>query len=70
MTITLPMEAPAVAGQGQTDRTLTETEIATLIEQGLGPLPLDAVDEVLLMMAWFRAHPDALRRTTPYEQWM
>jgi len=35
-----------------------------------GPLPLDAVDEVLLMMAWFRAHPDALRRTSPYEQWM
>src|SRR4029078_11678130 len=35
-----------------------------------GPLPLEAVDEVLLMMAWFRAHPDALRRTTPYEQWM
>jgi hypothetical protein len=35
-----------------------------------GPLPLDSLDEVLLMMAWFRAHPDALRRTTPYEQWM
>jgi excinuclease ABC subunit C len=35
-----------------------------------GPLPMDAIDEVLLMMAWFRAHPDALRRTTPYEQWM
>lgn len=34
------------------------------------PLPLDALDEVLLMMSWFRAHPDALRRTTPYEQWM
>jgi excinuclease ABC subunit C len=34
------------------------------------PLPMDAVDEVLLMMAWFRAHPDALRRTSPYEQWM
>lgn len=34
------------------------------------PLPMEAVDEVLLMMAWFRAHPDALRRTTPYEQWM
>lgn len=34
------------------------------------PLPVDAVDEVLLMMQWFRAHPDALRRTTPYEQWM
>ncbi len=35
-----------------------------------GPLPLEAIDEVLLMMAWFRAHPEALRRTTPYEQWM
>jgi excinuclease ABC subunit C len=35
-----------------------------------GPLPLDSLDEVLLMMAWFRAHPEALRRTTPYEQWM
>jgi excinuclease ABC subunit C len=34
------------------------------------PLPMDAIDEVLLMMAWFRAHPDALRRTTPYQQWM
>ncbi len=39
-------------------------------DRASGPLPLDAVDEVLLMMAWFRAHPDALRRTTPYEQWM
>lgn len=35
-----------------------------------GPLPIDSIDEVLLMMAWFRAHPDALRRTTPYDQWM
>jgi excinuclease ABC subunit C len=35
-----------------------------------GPLPMDSIDEVLLMMAWFRAHPDALRRTTPLEQWM
>jgi len=39
-------------------------------EHSPGPLPLDAVDEVLLMMSWFRTHPDALRRTTPYEQWM
>ena len=30
-----------------------------------GPLPLDSIDEILLLMAWFRAHPDALRRTTP-----
>jgi excinuclease ABC subunit C len=34
------------------------------------PLPLASIDEILLMMAWFRAHPDALRKTTPLEQWM
>jgi excinuclease ABC subunit C len=34
------------------------------------PLPLESIDEVLLMMSWFRAHPEALRRTTPFEQWM
>jgi hypothetical protein len=38
--------------------------------QSGAPLPLDSIDEVLLMMSWFRAHPEALRRTTPYEQWM
>ena len=35
-----------------------------------GPLPLDAVDEILLMMAWFRSHPEALRRTSPLAQWV
>ncbi len=35
-----------------------------------GPLPLESVDEILLLMAWFRAHPDALRRTTPFSEWV
>lgn len=35
----------------------------------VGPLPLDSIDEILFMQAWFRAHPDSLRRTTPYEDW-
>ena len=35
-----------------------------------GPLPLESLDEILLLMAWFRAHPEALRRTTPYHQWV
>ena len=34
-----------------------------------GPLPLDAIDEILLLMSWFRAHPEALRRTTPLADW-
>jgi excinuclease ABC subunit C len=45
-------------------------EEARQIPGPAGPLPLDSIDEVLLMMAWFRAHPDALRRTSPYEQWV
>lgn len=39
------------------------------VGQPPGPLPLDSIDEILLVMAWFRAHPEALRRTTPYERW-
>ena len=35
-----------------------------------GPLPLESVDEILLLMAWFRAHPDALRHTTPLAEWV
>lgn len=34
-----------------------------------GPLPLDAIDEILLLMSWFRAHPEALRRTSPLADW-
>jgi excinuclease ABC subunit C len=34
-----------------------------------GPLPLESIDEILLLMSWFRAHPDALRRTSSYLDW-
>ncbi len=35
-----------------------------------GPLAVATLDEVLLVMGWFRRHPDALRRTTPLEEWV
>ena len=35
-----------------------------------GPLPLESVDEILLLMSWFRAHPDALRHTKPLGDWV
>ena len=38
-------------------------------EPSPGPLPVEAIDELLLIMAWFRAHPEAFRRTTPLERW-
>lgn len=34
-----------------------------------GPLPIESIDEILLLMSWFRAHPEALRRTSSYAEW-
>jgi excinuclease ABC subunit C len=35
-----------------------------------GPLPASAIDEVLLLMRWFRTHPSALHRTVPISSWL
>jgi excinuclease ABC subunit C len=34
-----------------------------------GALPIESIDEILLLMSWFRAHPEALRRTSAYADW-
>ena len=34
-----------------------------------GALPIESVDEILLLHSWFRVHPDALNRTTLLERW-
>jgi excinuclease ABC subunit C len=34
-----------------------------------GALPIESIDEILLLMSWFRAHPEALRRTSAYPDW-
>ncbi len=39
-------------------------------EEPAGPLPAGAIDEMLLIMSWFRRHPEALRRTTRLDAWM
>jgi excinuclease ABC subunit C len=35
-----------------------------------GPLEAGTIEEMLLVMSWFRRHPDALRRTTKMEEWV
>jgi excinuclease ABC subunit C len=35
-----------------------------------GPLPLESVDEILLLTSWFRVHPEALGNTTPLGDWV
>jgi len=34
-----------------------------------GPVPAGNLDEMLLIMSWFRRHPEALRRTSTLESW-
>ncbi|HEV8357692.1 MAG TPA: hypothetical protein VGQ17_13145 [Gemmatimonadales bacterium] len=35
-----------------------------------GPLPTGTIEEMLLVMSWFRRHPEALRRTTRLGDWL
>jgi excinuclease ABC subunit C len=39
-------------------------------EPASGALPPDAIDEMVLLLSWFRRHPAALRRTMPLEEWV
>ncbi|HXE57757.1 MAG TPA: hypothetical protein VNK43_07145 [Gemmatimonadales bacterium] len=56
-----PLERAAF--DAEVARAAAEPELAP------GPLPLDRIDEILLMMSWFRKHPEALRRTMRYAEW-
>ena len=47
---------------------VVEEELATQPPQSM-TLPRDSVDEIMLLMSWFRRHPEALRRTTAMEDW-
>lgn len=59
---------PATPIEHEAFRGVVAEELARA-EPAAGPLPVETIDELLLIMAWFRAHPEALRRTTPLEQW-
>lgn len=39
-------------------------------ESSDGALPPDAIDEMVLLLGWFRRHPAALRRTVPIDEWL
>jgi excinuclease ABC subunit C len=39
-------------------------------DPGLESLAAQGMDEVLLVMSWFRRHPDAFRRTTRLNEWV
>ncbi len=35
-----------------------------------GPIPAHALEEIVLLLGWFRKHPRALDHTTPLESWL
>lgn len=45
-------------------------EEAARDEHRPGPLDAAVIEEMLLVMSWFRRHPDALRRTSRMEEWI
>ncbi len=59
---------PATPIEREAFRAVVAEEM-TRPEPNAGPLPSATVDETLLLLAWFRRHPDALRRTEPLEAW-
>ncbi len=38
-------------------------------EPGDIPLPVSDMDEMLLLLRWFKTHPSAMRRTVPLSEW-
>ena len=59
---TTPIEVEAFRG-------VVRDEMARA-EPPAGLLPVAKLDEMLVVMSWFRRHPDAFRRTTKLEEWM
>ena len=59
---------PATPIEHEAFRAVVAAELA--VGEPAGPLATDCIEEMLLVMSWFRRHPDALRRTSPLGAWM
>ena len=59
---------PATPIEREAFRAVVREELAKP-EPEPGPIPSATVDETLLLLSWFKRHPEALRRTEPLEAW-
>lgn len=59
---------PATPIEREAFRAVVAAELA--LPDPAGPVAPAGIEEMLLVMSWFRRHPDALRRTTPLGDWM
>ena len=66
------VRASAPAPHTPIERTAFQSLVAehTGPEPASGALPPDAIDEMVLLLSWFRRHPAALRRTVGLEEWL
>ncbi len=62
-----PIEREAFRAVVRADLEAATPEAAS---QGPLPPPSETIEEMLLVMSWFRRHPEALRRTSRIEDWM
>jgi hypothetical protein len=59
---------PATPIEQEAFRGVVATELAKA-DPAPGPMAAGVIEEMLLIMSWFRRHPEALRRTTPLDRW-
>lgn len=59
---------PATPIEQEAFRSVVRAELARP-DPSPGPLPGETVEETLVVLSWFRRHPDALRRTEALERW-
>ncbi len=55
--------------EGEAFRAVVEADLAKPVPAA-GLLDAATLDEMLLVMSWFRRHPDGWRRTVPIERWL
>ena len=60
---------PATPIEHEAFKGVVALEVATP-DPAPGPLDPGVIEEMLLVMSWFRRHPEALRRTTRLDQWV
>jgi len=59
---------PATPIEHEAFRAVVRDELARE-DPATGPLPAETIEETVLLISWFRRHPEALRRTESLEDW-
>lgn len=69
-TVRAAAPAPTTPLEREAFRAVVEAEMASVDENAPGPVPLDRLEETLLLMRWFNQRPAAMHRTLPIAEWL